>query len=349
MAAAATPLLSVRHVRKHFAGRRLFGRKAPRIHAVDDVSFDVARGETFGLVGESGCGKSTLARCIVRLLEPSEGEVLFDGRDIAHLTMGEMRPLRRALQLVFQDPIASLNPRKRVGRIVVEALEINGIGTRAERPALARVLFVKVGLAPDLFERYPSGLSGGQRQRVGIARALALAPKLMVADEPVSALDVSVRAEILNLLKDLQDELGLTMLFISHDLGVIRHISDRVGVMYLGKLVELSPADAFFEAPFHPYSEALLSAIPLSDPDARLARKQIVLEGDMPNPAAPPAGCRFNTRCLYATDLCRRVEPPLAAYPGGRLAACHYPLNQNDTMPPPSRPAWGSGRANGMT
>ena len=329
MDALAGPLLSVRNVRKHFAGRRrIFGGRTTKIHAVDDVSFDIARGETFGLVGESGCGKSTLARCIVRLMEPSEGAVVFEGRDISHLSMQQMRPLRRAMQLVFQDPIASLNPRRRVGSVLVEALRLNRIGTRATRPQLARELFEKVGLSPHFFERFPNELSGGQRQRIGIARALALGPRLMVADEPVSALDVSVRAEILNLLKDLQADLGLTMLFISHDLGVIRHISDRVGVMYLGRLVELSPAEEFYRAPFHPYSEALLAAIPLPDPDARFTRKQIVLEGDMPSPDAPPAGCRFNTRCLYATDLCRTTEPPLTSYPGGRLAACHYPLNQ---------------------
>jgi oligopeptide/dipeptide ABC transporter ATP-binding protein len=247
--------------------------------------------------------------------------------DIAHASMRSLRPLRRDIQLVFQDPFASLNPRKRIGAILEEAFRLHGIGrTRAERRTRVAELLRKVGLAPSYAERLPSELSGGQRQRVGIARALALNPRLIVADEPVSALDVSVQAEILNLLKDLQAELGLTMIFISHDLGVIRHVSDRVGVMYLGKLVELAPADAFYERPLHPYSDALLSAIPLPDPDAE--QRNVVLEGDVPSPLEPPSGCRFHTRCPRARHRCTTDEPPLAATDEGRKVACHYPLTE---------------------
>lgn len=320
----ATALVKVEHLTKHFATRNPFGR-ARVVHAVDDVSFEVMPGETYGLVGESGCGKSTLARCIVRLHEPSEGAVLFDGTDIAHASMRSLRPLRRAIQLVFQDPFASLNPRKRIGAILEEAFRLHNIGRdHAERRGHVLSVLGKVGLPASFAERLPSELSGGQRQRVGIARALALSPRLIVADEPVSALDVSVQAEILNLLKDLQAELGLTMIFISHDLGVIRHVCDRVGVMYLGKLVEEAPADAFYEQPLHPYSDALLSAIPLPDPDAD--RRNIVLEGDVPSPLAPPSGCRFHPRCPRAEARCASEEPELRVLGAGRRVACHYPL-----------------------
>lgn len=323
-----TPLVKVENLRKYFPvnGGWLGGRRG-FVHAVDDVSFEVATGETFGLVGESGCGKSTLARCIVRLVEPDSGRLEFSGEDIAHRSMRDLKPLRRDIQLIFQDPYASLNPRKRVSQILGEALSLRlGRIDRAARQTEIAALLKRVGLPVQFMDRMPRDLSGGQRQRVGIARALATGPKLIVADEPVSALDVSVQADILNLIKDLQAELGLTVMFISHDLGVIRHVSDRIGVMYLGRLVELAPADAFYEAPFHPYSEALLSAIPIPDPDASLTRKAIVLEGDVPNPIAPPSGCRFHTRCPYARDICGASEPELVAQGGGRSVACHFPL-----------------------
>jgi oligopeptide/dipeptide ABC transporter ATP-binding protein len=318
-------LVRVDHLSKVFRNRGLFGGSR-QVHAVDDVSLEVMAGETLGIVGESGCGKSTLARCIVRLLEPSGGTLLFDGADITHSSMRSLRPLRRDVQLVFQDPFASLNPRKSVRAILEDAMKLQGVGTgRAERRERAIALLGRVGLGPTFADRLPSELSGGQRQRVGIARAIAARPRLIVADEPVSALDVSVQAEILNLLKDLQAELGLTMVFISHDLGVIRHVSDRVGVMYLGKLVELAPAEAFYERPLHPYSEALLSAIPVPDPDA--PRREIILDGDVPSPLAPPSGCRLHTRCPRARERCATDEPQLTARGAGRTVACHYPLD----------------------
>lgn len=328
-----TPLVRVAGLRKYFAvkGGWLGGRRG-QVHAVDDVSFDVAKGETLGLVGESGCGKSTLARCIVRLVEPDHGAIEFDGEDITHRPSKALRPLRRQIQLIFQDPFASLNPRKRISQILGAALDLHDrhSGRAARRTAIATLL-ERVGLSPQFMDRRPRELSGGQRQRVGIARALAVGPRLIVADEPVSALDVSVQADILNLLKDLQAELGLTVIFISHDLGVIRHVSDRIGVMYLGRLVELAPADQFYAAPLHPYSEALLSAIPMPDPDAHLTRKEIVLEGDIPSPLAPPKGCRFHTRCPYAQALCASSEPQLSPQAGDRLVACHFPLVKQES------------------
>ncbi len=330
---SGTPLVRVAALRKYFAvkGGWLGGRRG-QVHAVDDVSFDVASGETLGLVGESGCGKSTLARCIVRLVEPDQGKLEFDGEDITHRPTRSLRPLRRQIQLIFQDPFASLNPRKRISQILGAALDLRDASvSRGDRQAEIARLLERVGLAPQFMDRRPRELSGGQRQRVGIARALAVGPRLIVADEPVSALDVSVQADILNLLKDLQAELGLTVIFISHDLGVIRHVSDRVGVMYLGRLVELAPADQFYAAPLHPYSEALLSAIPMPDPDAHLTRKEIVLEGDIPSPLAPPKGCRFHTRCPYAQALCAGSEPKLSTQAGGRLVACHFPLAKQES------------------
>lgn len=322
-----TALVRVENLRKYFpvSGGWLGGRKG-WVHAVDGVSLEVLAGETLGLVGESGCGKSTLARCVVRLAEPDSGRLEFDGQDITHRSMRELRRLRRDVQLIFQDPYASLNPRKRIRQILAEALRLRGTADAAAREAETVALLKRVGLPAQFMDRMPRDLSGGQRQRVGIARALAAGPRLVVADEPVSALDVSVQADILNLIKDLQRELGLTVLFISHDLGVIRHVSDRIGVMYLGRLVELAPAEAFYEAPLHPYSEALLSAIPVPDPDARLTRKEIVLEGDVPNPIAPPPGCRFHTRCPYARDICATLDPQLVAHGRGRAVACHFPL-----------------------
>src|SRR5262249_14499686 len=296
-------------------------------HAVDDVTLSVAEGETMGLVGESGCGKSTLGRCIVRLLEPTAGDVLFDGHSIGHLKPRTMRPLRREMQMIFQDPYASLNPRKRVGTIISDPMRIHGIGDRKERKQKVEELLQTVGLSPEHYNRFPHEFSGGQRQRIGVARALALRPKLVVADEPVSALDVSIQSQMLNLLDDLQKELRLTYIFIAHDLSVVRHVSNRIAVMYLGKLVELSPAEDLYQRPIMPYTEALLSAVPIPDPDLSAKRERIVLQGDVPSPINPPSGCRFHPRCRYMTDICREVEPPLVNYGNGHLAACHHPLN----------------------
>ncbi|MCB1486745.1 MAG: ATP-binding cassette domain-containing protein [Bauldia sp.] len=321
---AGAPLVELDHLVKHFPVRTGLGPARAKVHAVDDVSFAIARGETLGLVGESGCGKSTLARCIVRLMEPTGGALRYDGRDITHLGTRALRPLRRHMQMVFQDPMASLNPRKTIGQIVGDGLAIHGIGTPAERRRKVAELVERVGLPPDMIDRLAADLSGGQRQRIGIARALALGPEFIVADEPVSALDVSVQADILNLLKDLQDEFGITYLFISHDLGVIRQVSDRIGVMYLGRLVELSPAEAFYQRPLHRYSQALLQAIAVPDPE-RATRRRAPLTGDVPSPIAPPAGCRFHPRCPFATDICGRQEPALRDMGNGRLAACHHP------------------------
>jgi oligopeptide/dipeptide ABC transporter ATP-binding protein len=323
----AAPLVEVEHLKTYFPIRAgVLGREVARVHAVDDVTFSVRRGETLGLVGESGCGKSTLARTIVRLLEPTAGDVRFEGRSIARLGTRRLRPLRRELQIVFQDPYASLNPRKRVGTIIADPLRIHGV-PRAERRRRVQELLETVGLSPEHYNRFPHEFSGGQRQRIGIARALALHPKLVVADEPVSALDVSIQAQMLNLLEELQEELGLTYVFIAHDLSVVRHVSDRVAVMYLGKLVELSPADELYERPIMPYTEALLSAVPIPDPELAERRERIVLQGDVPSPIDPPSGCRFHPRCRYATEICSEVEPPLVDYGNGHLAACHHPLN----------------------
>ena len=297
------------------------------------MSFSVRQGETLGLVGESGCGKSTLGRTIVRLLEPTSGDVRFEGRSIARLSSRELRPLRREMQMVFQDPYASLNPRKRVGSIIAAPMRIHGAGDSGERRRRVRELLDVVGLSPEHVNRYPHEFSGGQRQRIGVARALALRPKLIVADEPVSALDVSIQSQMLNLLEDLQEEFGLTYIFIAHDLGVVRHVSDRIAVIYLGKLVELSPAAELYERPIMPYTEALLSAVPIPDPDLSERRERIVLRGDVPSPIDPPTGCRFHPRCRYATDVCSAEEPPLVDYGGGHLAACHHPLNVDaDTL-----------------
>ncbi len=322
------PLLEVRHVKKYFPIRQgVMQRAVANVHAVDDVSFAVRAGETLGLVGESGCGKSTLGRTIVRLLEPTAGEIIFEGRHIERLGTRAMRPLRREVQMVFQDPYASLNPRKRVGTIVSDPMRIHNLGSRAEQKRRVAEILETVGLSPEHYNRFPHEFSGGQRQRIGIARALALRPKLIVADEPVSALDVSIQSQMLNLLDDLQKELALTYIFIAHDLGVVRHVSDRIAVMYLGKIVELSPAEELYKRPIMPYSEALLSAVPIPDPDLAQKRERIVLEGDVPSPINPPSGCRFHPRCRYATDVCRQLEPPLVDYGDGHLAACHHPLN----------------------
>jgi oligopeptide transport system ATP-binding protein len=328
MSTNGQPLVEVKSLKKYFPIRKgVLQREVARVHAVDDVSFAVKEGETIGLVGESGCGKSTLGRCIVKLLDPTEGDVVFQGRSIAKLGARAMRPLRRQMQMVFQDPYASLNPRKRVGTIVGDPLRIHRIGDRAGRKKQVEELLEAVGLSPEHYNRFPHEFSGGQRQRIGVARALALRPKLVVADEPVSALDVSIQAQMINLLEDLQEEFSLTYVFIAHDLGVVRHVSDRIAVMYLGKLVELSPAEELYTRPIMPYTEALLSAVPIPDPDLSEQRDRIVLEGDVPSPINPPSGCRFHPRCRYATEVCSQIEPPLTDYGNGHLAACHHPLN----------------------
>jgi peptide/nickel transport system ATP-binding protein len=323
------PLVHAENVRKYFPIKKgvIIQREIARVHAVDDVSFDIRAGETLGLVGESGCGKSTLGRCIVRLYELTDGKIEFEGRDISHLSRGDLRPIRRQMQMVFQDPYASLNPRKRVGSIISDPLRIHGLGDGKEVRGRVQELLELVGLSPEHYNRYPHEFSGGQRQRIGVARALALRPKLIVADEPVSALDVSIQAQVINLLDDLQDELSLTYMFIAHDLGVVRHVSDRIAVMYLGKIVEVSPAEELYQRPVHPYTEALLSAVPVPDPELSAKRERIVLEGDVPSPISPPSGCRFHPRCRYATEICAMEEPPLVAHGTGHLAACHHPLN----------------------
>ena len=320
---------------KHFPVRSgsLHRRANDYVHAVDGVSLDIHRGETVGVVGESGCGKSTLGRLIVRLHEPTSGSVVFDGTDITRLSRKELRPFRREMQMIFQDPYASLNPRKRVIQLVGDPLRIHRVGSTSEIRRRAQELLEVVGLSPQHINRFPHEFSGGQRQRIGVARALALSPQLIVADEPVSALDVSIQAQVVNLLDDLQDEFNLTYVFIAHDLGVIRHVSDRIAVMYLGLVVEISPADPLFEQPIHPYTEALISAIPKIETDDAPAahRERIVLEGEVPSPIDPPNGCRFHPRCRYATDICTTVQPPLADFGGGRFAACHHPLTDPHT------------------
>jgi oligopeptide/dipeptide ABC transporter ATP-binding protein len=322
------PLLEVEHLKLHFPIKKgiLFAREVARVHAVDDVTFTLRDGETLGLVGESGCGKTTLSRTIMRLVDPTAGAIRFHGRDVSRASRRELAPLRREMQMVFQDPYASLNPRKRVGQIVGMPLRRHGVdGDEAHRRVLE--LLDRVGLARDHVNRFPHEFSGGQRQRIGIARALALDPRLIVLDEPVSALDVSIQAQIVNLLDDLQDELGLTYLFVAHDLSVVRHVSDRVAVMYLGKLMEVSPAEELYTKPIHPYSAALLEAIPIPDPRRNRERTRSIVSGEPPNPIDPPSGCVFHPRCPRATDVCRTVEPPLTQYANGHLAACHHPLN----------------------
>jgi len=319
-------LLDVRGLQRHFPLRKgLLRRQYAAVQAVDGVDLQVRAGETVGLVGESGCGKSTTGRLLVRLDEPTGGSIRFDGRDITHLSQRQLRPLRRDVQIVFQDPYSSLNPRHSVGQIVGAPLRLQKVQTPHGTRRAVQDLLALVGLNPEHYNRYPHEFSGGQRQRIGIARALALRPKLLICDEPVSALDVSIQAQVVNLLEDLQSEFNLSYLFIAHDLSVVRHISDRVAVMYLGRIAEQAPRVELYDSPMHPYTKALLSAVPVPDPDEREARERIRLTGDVPSPVSPPSACRFHTRCWKARDLCSTVTPPLLEVVPGHQIACHFP------------------------
>ena len=318
-------LVEVKDLKKYFPVRGgMIAEKRQVLKAVDGVSFDIYKGETLGLVGESGCGKTTVGRTILKLYEPTSGRIIFDGDDITDLNDRQMRPYRKRMQIIFQDPYASLNPRMTVGDIIAESIDIHKIATGEERKAMIFDLLDKVGLNHEHANRYPHEFSGGQRQRIGIARALAVNPDFIVCDEPISALDVSIQAQVVNLLEDLQDEMGLTYLFIAHDLSMVKHISDRVGVMYLGKIVEIAESSELYSKPLHPYTQALLSAIPVPDPDAMEKRDRIILKGDVPTPINPPSGCRFRTRCPIASDICAEQEPDMKDYGGGHMAACHF-------------------------
>ncbi|HEY9085947.1 MAG TPA: dipeptide ABC transporter ATP-binding protein [Candidatus Tyrphobacter sp.] len=331
---AAPPLLEVQRLYKYFPVRAgLFSRHVADVHAVDGIDFSIRAGETLGLVGESGSGKTTVGRLILNLLHPTKGSIFFNGRNITNLPRRELRLLRRQMQIVFQDPYASLNPRMTVGEIVGEPLKIHGIARGAAARERVVDLHRMVGLRSSHVNRYPHEFSGGQRQRVGIARALAVDPKFLVLDEPVSALDVSIQAQVINLLEDLQEQLGLTYLFIAHDLSVIRHISTRVAVMYLGKIVEVAARDDLYENPLHPYTQSLLSAIPIPEPKVERQRRRIVLTGDIPSPVHPPSGCRFHTRCPVAFERCTIEEPELLDYGNGHLAACHLVQEQGGKAP----------------
>jgi oligopeptide transport system ATP-binding protein len=320
------PLLDVRNLKMHFPITHgiIFQRQVGAIKAVDGINFTMTKGETLGLVGESGCGKSTTGRAILQLYRPTEGEVIFEGTELTKSKGEDLRKMRRRMQMIFQDPYASLNPRMTVGSIIGEPLEVHGIGeNKKDRQDRVQELLKTVGLNPYFVNRYPHEFSGGQRQRIGVARALAVNPAFIVCDEPISALDVSIQAQIINLLEDLQDELGLTYLFIAHDLSVVRHISDRIAVMYLGKIVELTDRDELYANPMHPYTQALLSAVPIPDPTIEVNRNRIILEGDVPSPANPPKGCNFCTRCPRVMDICREEDPPFKEYKPGHFAACY--------------------------
>jgi oligopeptide/dipeptide ABC transporter ATP-binding protein len=340
--AAAPPgeddvLVEVENLVKYFPirGPGLLARTVGHVQAVDGVSLTLRRGQTLGLVGETGSGKTTLARCIAGLIPITSGRVVFEGHDIAGLSRRAMRPFRREIQMIFQDPYGSLNPRRRVGSIIGDPFAVHNTASGAARKRAVQELMERVGLNPEHYNRFPAEFSGGQRQRIGLARALALRPKLIIADEPVSALDVSIQAQILNLLADLQDDFGLTYLFIAHDLEVVRHVSDQVTVMYLGRICEQGPKDPVYDTPRHPYTAALLSAAPAADPDAAAARQRIILTGDIPSPINPPAGCRFHPRCPKARDLCHEQEPLLEAKPGDppeHQAACHFPVQPGEDL-----------------
>ncbi|MCU1493374.1 MAG: ATP-binding cassette protein [Acidimicrobiaceae bacterium] len=328
-------LLRLEEVVKYFpvTSAKVFRGKRDHVHAVDGVSLDVARGKTIALVGETGCGKSTLARCITRLYDLTSGKVVFDGEDISNHSRRRLRPYRRKMQMIFQDPYGSLNPRRRVGSIIADAFTIHGVAEGEERKAKVQELMELVGLNPEHFNRFPAEFSGGQRQRIGIARALALHPQLVVCDEPVSALDVSIQAQVINLLADLQDELGLTYVFIAHDLSVVRHVSDRIAVMYLGRIVEIADTDDLYARPRHPYTNALLSAVPVPDPDVASRRERVLLVGDVPSPIHPPTGCRFHPRCPRAQEVCAVEDPVLSLQQGdrtGHAVACHFPLTDGE-------------------
>ena len=328
------PLVRVTGLKKYFPITQgiVFQREIGRVHAVDGVDLEVYPGETLGVVGETGCGKSTLARLICKLMPVTAGTIEFEGQDITHLPGARLRPLRREVQMIFQDPYSSLNPRRRVGSIIAEPFAIHGIGDKGDRKRRVQELMEVVGLNPEHYNRYPAEFSGGQRQRIGVARALALRPKMIIADEPVSALDVSIQAQVINLLEDLQEEFKLTYVFIAHDLSVVRHVSDRVAVMYLGKVVELADARQLYKEPKHPYTGALLSAVPVADPDLSAKRSRVILSGDVPSPIDPPSGCRFHPRCPKAQPNCITDVPPLEAKIPGDLAACHYPLEAGEDL-----------------
>jgi len=324
-------------ITKHFPvyGSGLIRRRVALVQAVDGVSLSIRRGQTLGLVGETGCGKSTLARCIAGLIPVTAGKVYFEGRDITNLPRRAMQPIRREIQMIFQDPYGSLNPRRRVGSIIGDPYAVHKTATGNERKKAVQDLMARVGLNPEHYNRFPAEFSGGQRQRIGVARALALRPKLIICDEPVSALDVSIQAQVLNLLADLQADFGLSYLFIAHDLEVVRHVSESVTVMYLGRVAEMGQGDQVYEHSRHPYTAALLSAAPAADPDAAAERQRIILTGDVPSPINPPSGCRFHPRCPKAQDLCSTAEPPLetkAGDPPSHLTACHYPVQQGETL-----------------